>query len=174
MFTAGTDTTSGTSEWAMAELLHNPRTLEKVQAELRSINPSKKIEENDIENLPYLQAVIKGTLRFHPPLPFLIPHNAKNSCKMLVFKPERFLEPNYMVDFKGHHFEFIPFGSGRRMSPAIPLASCVLPLALGSLLHSFDWIWMLADGLKPENLDMTERMGITLKKFVPLKVISMP
>ncbi|XP_050243402.1 iridoid oxidase [Quercus robur] len=200
MFTAGTDTTTSTLEWAMAELFHNPETLKKVQAELRStIDPDKKLQENDIENLPYLKAVIKETLRLHPPLPFLVPHMAMDSCKMLgynipketqilvnvwaigrdpktwdeplVFKPERFMEPN-MVDYKGHHFEFIPFGSGRRMCPAMPLASRVLPLALGTLLHSFDWV--LADGLKPEEMDMTERMGITLKKAVPLKAIPIP
>jgi cytochrome P450 len=89
----------------------------------------------------------------------------------LVFKPERFLESN-MVDYKGCHFEFIPFGSGRRMCPAMPLASRVLPLALGSLLLSFDWI--LPEGLKPEDMDMTEKMGITLRKSVPLKVIPTP
>ncbi|KAM3689421.1 hypothetical protein ACB098_09G046400 [Castanea mollissima] len=200
MFTTGTDTTTSTLEWAMAELFHNPETLKKVQAELRStIDPDKKLQENDIENLPYLKAVIKETLRLHPPLPFLVPHMAMDSCKMLgynipketqilvnvwaigrdpktwvdplVFKPERFMEPN-MVDYKGHHFEFIPFGSGRRMCPAMPLASRVLPLALGTLLHSFDWV--LADGLKREEMDMTERMGITLKKAVPLKAIPIP
>lgn len=201
MFTAGTDTTTSTLEWAMAELLHNPITLKKVQAELRrTLSPEKKLEEKDIENLPYLKAVIKETLRLHPPLPFLLPHMATNSCKMLgyhipketqilvnawaigrdpkswdeplVFKPERFLDQHNVLDYKGQHFEFIPFGSGRRMCPAIPLASCVLPLALGSLLQAFDW--MLADGVKPGNMDMTERMGITLKKFVPLKVVPMP
>lgn len=204
MFTAGTDTTTSTLEWAMAELLHNPETLKKVQDELRSVvSPNKKLEEEDIEQLPYLKAVIKETLRLHPPLPFLVPHMAMDSCNMqgyyipketqilvnvwaigrdpktwkdpLLFKPERFLEPtnyNMMVDYKGHHFEFIPFGSGRRMCPAMPLASRVLPLALGSLLHSFDWV--LADGLKPEEMDMTERMGITLRKSVPLKAIPIP
>lgn len=200
MFIAGTDTTTSTLEWAMAELLHNPNTLNKVQSELRrTLGPNKKLDESDIENLPYLKAVIKETLRLHPPLPFLVPHMAMDSCKMLgyyipketqilvnvwaigrdpktwenplEFKPERFLGPN-MVDFKGHNFEFIPFGSGRRMCPAVPLASRVLPLALGSLLLSFDWV--LADGLKPDDMDMTERMGITLRKAVPLEVIPIP
>ncbi|XP_059643340.1 iridoid oxidase [Cornus florida] len=200
MFTAGTDTTTSTLEWAMAELLKNPKTLHKAQAELRSVvGPDKKLEEKDIENLPYLQAVIKETLRLHPPLPFLVPHMAMDSCNMmgyyipketqvlvnvwaigrdpktwkepLEFKPERFLGPN-MVDYKGHHFEFIPFGSGRRMCPAVPLASRVLPLALGSLLHKFDWV--LADGIKPADIDMKERMGITLRKAVPLKAIPIP
>ncbi|KAB1221265.1 Cytochrome P450 76A2 [Morella rubra] len=186
--------------WAISELLHNPETLTKVQAELRSvISPTKKLEEKDFENLPYLIAVVKETLRLHPPLPVLVPHVSMDSCNMrgyyipkdtqilvnvwaigrdpntwdepLVFKPERFLQPN-MADFRGQHFEFLPFGSGRRMCPAMPLASRVLPLALGSLLHSFDWI--LADGLKPEDMDMTERMGITLRKAVSLKAIPRP
>ncbi|XP_034226266.1 cytochrome P450 76A1 [Prunus dulcis] len=201
MFTAGTDTTTSTLEWAMAELLNNPKTLKKVQAELRStISSSDKLQEKDIENLPYLKAVIRETLRLHPPLPFLVPHMAMDSCKMLghhipkgtqilvnvwaigrdpktwedslLFKPERFLEPNMAVDYKGQHFEFIPFGSGRRMCPAVPLVSRVLPLALGSLLHSFDWV--LPEGLEPENMDMAERMGMTLRKSVPLKVIPIP
>ncbi|KAM0978639.1 hypothetical protein ACFX13_014844 [Malus domestica] len=200
MFTAGTDTTTSTLEWAMAELLTSPKALKKAQAELRSnISPGNKLQEKDIENLPYLKSVIKETLRLHPPLPFLVPHMAMESCKMLghhipkdtqilvnawaigrdpkawedplLYKPERFLKPD-MVDYKGHNFEFIPFGSGRRICPAVPLVSRVLPLALGSLLHSFDWV--LPSGLKPENIDMTERMGITLRKSVPLKVIPIP
>lgn len=202
MFTAGTDTTTSTLEWAMAELLHNPKTLQKVQAEVRSkIKANKKVEEKDIENLPYLKAVIKETLRLHPPLPFLVPHMAMDSCNMLgyhipkeaqilvnvwaigrdprswedplAFKPERFMEAEAeKMDYKGHQFEFIPFGSGRRMCPAVPLASRLLPLALGSLLHAFDWV--LADGLKAEDMNMTEKMGITLRKAVPLKLIPLP
>ena len=210
MFTAGTDTTTSTLEWAMAELLHNPKTLEKVQSEVRkTVGPNKKLEEKDIENLPYLKAVVKETLRLHPPLPFLVPHMAMDSCKMLgfyipketqilvnvwaigrdpdtwqnplEFRPERFLEDKdnsndnnnkNRVDYKGQHFEFIPFGSGRRICPAIPLVSRVLPMALGSLLLSFDWV--LAEGLRPEDMDMSERMGITLRKAVPLKLIPVP
>ncbi|PWA47384.1 cytochrome P450 [Artemisia annua] len=201
MFTAGTDTTTSTLEWAMAELLHNPHIYERLRTELRStITPNQKLEEKDIDNLPYLKAVIKETLRLHPPLPFLVPHKAMQLCQMLgytipqetqvlvnvwaigrdpkiwedasVFKPDRFLDQDKMVDYKGQHFEFIPFGSGRRMCPAIPLVSRVLPMALGTLLHKFDWV--LSDGVKAKEMDMNERMGITLRKAVPLKAIPMP
>ncbi|CAN0926355.1 Cytochrome P450 76A2 [Linum grandiflorum] len=197
MFMAGTDTTTSTLEWAMAELIRNPEKLRKVHKELNTVvGGGKKLEEEHIGNLPYLKAVINETLRLHPPLPFLVPHMATQPCKMLGydipketqilvnvwgigrdpntwpdpldFKPERFMDPD-AVDYKGQHFEFIPFGSGRRMCPALPLASRVLPLALGSLLHEFEWL--LPDALKAENLDMRERMGITLSKAVPLKVI---
>ncbi|KAI3746309.1 hypothetical protein L6452_08737 [Arctium lappa] len=201
MFTAGTDTSTSTLEWAMAELLHNPPIYEKLQTELRNtISPDEKLEEKHIDHLPYLKAVIKETLRLHPPLPFLVPHMAMQSCQMmgynipketqvlvnvwaigrdprtwenaLEFKPDRFLERDKMVDYKGQHFEFLPFGSGRRMCPAIPLVSRLLPMVLGSILHKFDWI--LGDGVKANELDMSERMGITLRKAIPLKAIPIP
>ncbi|XP_010558964.1 PREDICTED: LOW QUALITY PROTEIN: cytochrome P450 76A1 [Tarenaya hassleriana] len=198
MFTAGTDTTTSTLEWALAELLHNPRTLTKLQNELRT-STSQTLQEQDLPNLPYLQAVIKETLRLHPPLPFLVPHKAMSTCHILngqytipketqvlvnvwaigrdpdtwpdpmIFRPERFLSNPNPRDFKGHDFEFLPFGSGRRMCPALPLATRVLPMALGSMVRSFDWA--LADGLRPEELDMSERMGITLRKAIPLEAI---
>nr|XP_043612415.1 iridoid oxidase-like [Erigeron canadensis] len=202
MFTAGTDTTTSTLEWAMAELLHNPHIYKKLQAELQTtIRHDEKIEEKHIDRLPYLKAVIKETLRLHPPLPFLVPHKAMQSCEMLgftipketqvlvnvwaigrdpktwkdpsKFDPDRFLEHNYkMLDYKGQHFEFIPFGSGRRMCPAIPLASRVLPMALGTLLHKFEWV--LGDGVNAKDMDMNERIGITLRKAVPLMAIPVP
>uniref|UniRef100_A0A7N0SYT0 Cytochrome P450 n=1 Tax=Kalanchoe fedtschenkoi TaxID=63787 RepID=A0A7N0SYT0_KALFE len=201
MFTAGTDTTTSTMEWAMAELLHKPEAMQKVQSELRSaFDPTQKLRESDMETLPYLKAVIKETLRLHPPLPFLVPHMAMDTCQMLgyhipketqilvnvwaigrdpqtwvdplEFKPERFLKSDAMPDFRGQHFEFIPFGSGRRMCPAVPLVSRLLPLALGSLLLKFDWV--LPDGADPAKMNMAEKMGITLRKAVPLKVIPMP
>ncbi|CAN1769915.1 Cytochrome P450 76T24 [Linum perenne] len=173
MFLAGTDTTTSKLEWTMAELLRNPEKLHKVQAELK-----------------------KETLRLHPRLPLLIPHMDMQPCKMLGyyipkdtqilvnvwgigrdpstwpdpldFKPERFLDSE-TLDHKGQHFEFLPFGSGRRMCPALPLASRVLPLALGSLLHEFTWAF--PDGVEAQDMDMSEMMGITLRKAIPLEVI---
>ncbi|XP_050228539.1 cytochrome P450 76A1-like [Mercurialis annua] len=199
IFCAGSDTTSSTLEWAMAELLHNPIILKKLQFELRTIiHPENKFEEKNIENLPYLMAIIKETLRLHPPTPLLVPHMAMESCNMLgfdipkntqilvnvwaigrdpktwedplLFRPERFLEPN-MADYKGSYFQYLPFGSGRRMCPAVPLASRLLPFALGSVVHSFDWV---LDGIKPENVDMSEMVELTLRKFIPLKAIPVP
>ncbi|VVB05533.1 unnamed protein product [Arabis nemorensis] len=203
MFSAGTDTTTSTLEWALAELLHNPRTLTKLQTELRTYikSANQKLQEEDLPNLPYLSAVINETLRLHPPLPFLVPHKAMSTCHVLdkytipketqilvnvwaigrdpktwvdpiVFKPERFISKPNPRDFKGQHFEFLPFGSGRRMCPALPLATRVLPLALGSMVRSFDWV--LANGFKAEEMDMGERIGITLRKDIPLEAIPIP
>ncbi|XP_010518175.2 PREDICTED: cytochrome P450 76C4-like [Camelina sativa] len=72
MFTAGTHTNSGTVEWAMAELLKNPKTMVKAQAEIdRVIGQNDVVEESDISELLYLQAAVKETFRLHPAVPLL-------------------------------------------------------------------------------------------------------
>ncbi|KAF6146791.1 hypothetical protein GIB67_007505, partial [Kingdonia uniflora] len=193
IFLAATETTSSTTEWAMTELLRHPKVMKKLQAELAQVvGWNRKFEETDIDNLQYLQAVVKETLRLHPPIPFLIPRRAvqdnffmgyliPKDTQVLVnvwaigrdqdswddplsFKPERFLGSD--IDYRGQDFEFIPFGAGRRSCVGIPLAHRVLHLTLGSLLHCFEWEF--DSTVCPDNMDMKERMGITLRKAVPL------
>ncbi|KAI3767304.1 hypothetical protein L2E82_17399 [Cichorium intybus] len=56
---AGTHTSSATVEWAISELIRCPRAMEKVQAELRqALNGKEKIQEEDIQDLPYLNLVL--------------------------------------------------------------------------------------------------------------------
>ncbi|KAM7466010.1 hypothetical protein LguiB_013572 [Lonicera macranthoides] len=196
LFMTGAETTASTIEWALAELLSNPKIMTNVQAELaKVVGPNKKLVENDIHKLHYMEAVVKETLRLHPPVPFLVPRRAiqdvnfmgyhlpKNTQVLvnawaigrdpeywdepLSFKPDRFLGSN--IDFRGQNFELIPFGSGRRICPAISLAHRVLPLILGSLLHEFDW--QLDGHIIPEEMDMKESQGITTRKAQPLKAI---
>ncbi|CAN6438960.1 unnamed protein product [Victoria cruziana] len=199
MFIAGTDTTTSVVEWALAEILHNPHIMKKLQEELAGVaGPDRSVEEADLESLPYLRAVVKETLRLHPPLPLMVPHRAMESCTMMgyeipkdtqvlvntwaigrdpetwedphCFKPERFLDS--AVDYKGQHFEYLPFGSGRRMCPGMPLAHRLLPLTLATLLLSFDWV--LPEGVTAGTIDMREKLGITLRRATPLRAIPLP
>lgn len=83
MFAAGTDTSSSIVEWAMAELLQNPIPMAKLHDELVSvIGLEREMEESDIGQLPYLQAIIKETLRLHPPVPFLLPRRAQETVEL--------------------------------------------------------------------------------------------
>ncbi|KAF7844737.1 geraniol 8-hydroxylase-like [Senna tora] len=198
LFIAGTDTSSSTLEWAMAELMHNPEKMAKARAELEQVlGKNAKIEEHQVSNFPYLQAVFKETLRLHPPAPFLLPHKANEDveiCGFLVpqdsqilvnvwamgrdpaiwdnpnvFTPERFLHNEIDYRGAGRDFRFIPFGAGRRTCPGLPLASRALTFILASLLYHFDW--KLPNGLHPKDMDMSQNYGITLHKIQPLRAI---
>ncbi|XP_039160471.1 cytochrome P450 76A1-like [Eucalyptus grandis] len=196
MFLAGAETSSSTVEWALTELLRDPNSMAKVQAELsRVVGSNRKVQETDIDQLSYLQAVVKETLRLHPPLPFLVPRKAMantifmgydipkntqvfvNSWAIgrdpdvwedpMAFKPERFIGSK--LDYKGQHYEFIPFGAGRRMCAGMPLAHRVLHLALSSLLHEFNWEF--DSRIDAKTIDMRDRVGMTMRKYVPLLVV---
>eukprot|EP01018_Ginkgo_biloba_P019048 Gb_20267 [translate_table: standard] len=177
LFFAGSETTSATIEWTMAEMIRKPQIMKRVQAELDDVvGRDRRVEESDIQNLPYLQAVIKEVFRLHPAVPLLVPHGSAKACEVggyLIPKRARFLEGDDEMDYKGHNFELIPFGAGRRICVGLPLANRMLQLVVASLLHSFDW--RLPDGQNSDNeMDMTEKFGITLQKAVPLTAIPTP
>ncbi|XP_039124036.1 cytochrome P450 71A1-like [Dioscorea cayenensis subsp. rotundata] len=199
MFSAGTDTTFTVLEWTMAELMRNPEVIEKVQEEIEGVVKGKaKVSEEDIDEMSYLKAVIKEVLRLHPPIPLLVPRESTEYVKLHGFdipektrvvinawaigrdpksweRPEEFMPERFLnseVDFKGQHFEFIPFGAGRRGCPGIMFAISTIELAAAALLHHFDW--KLPDGMRTEELDMSESSGLTVHKKTSLLVQATP
>ncbi|KAL0446044.1 UNVERIFIED_CONTAM: Flavonoid 3'-monooxygenase [Sesamum latifolium] len=77
----GTDTTAKMVEWVIAELLHNPDEMKKVQQELTDVvGENNIVEESHITKLHYLDVVLKETFRRHPPVPLLIPRCPSQSC----------------------------------------------------------------------------------------------
>ncbi|KAF5782797.1 putative premnaspirodiene oxygenase [Helianthus annuus] len=198
VFTGASENSSNIVEWAMAEMLRNPNVMKKAQTEIRLVigekaNPT--IEETDLPKLNYMKMVVKETLRFHPPVPLLLPRESMESCvingyeipsktRVLVnywaiardpsswkdpnvFNPERFMDEN--KDYRGHDFDYIPFGAGRRVCPGISLGMANTELSLASLLYHFDW--ELANGEKPQDLDMNETFGMTCYKTCGLRLV---
>lgn len=204
VFSAGTDTTATVSEWVMTELIRHPRVMKKLQEEVRGIMTTKKqgitdnITDDDLEKMQYLKAVIKETLRLHPPIPLLVPREARQDTEVmgyhiaagsmvmintwtigrdpetwdepLEFMPERFL--NSSIDYRGQDFQLIPFGAGRRGCPGISFAMASNELMLANLVHKFHW--ELPNGVKGEDLDVLERPGVAIQRKNPLMVIATP
>eukprot|EP01018_Ginkgo_biloba_P008292 Gb_24989 [translate_table: standard] len=180
-------------------MLLNPSMMKKVKDELESVvGLNRMVEESDLPQLEYLKAVVKEILRLHPPGPLSMPHEARENCivggyniprkaRIIVnvfalganpnswedsekFKPERFI--GSPIDVKGQNFEVIPFGSGRRGCPGQPLAISLVEYALATLLHCFDW--RLPDGMRAEDLSMTEEFGLSTPRAVHLVAVPTP
>ncbi|KAL8131726.1 cytochrome P450 71D9-like [Apium graveolens] len=197
IFIAGSETSATTVDWAMSEMLKNTRIMEKAQDEVRRVFSSRgSVDETEFYKLDYMKSVIKETLRMHPPAPLLLPRECRQKCKIQgydiqektrvivnawaigrdpryweeaeCFYPERFLDSP--VDYKGTDFEYIPFGSGRRVCPGMSYGIASVELLLANLLYHFDW--KLPHEI--EELDLTEAFGVTVRRKDDLFVIPIP
>ncbi|CAH9080119.1 unnamed protein product [Cuscuta epithymum] len=199
LLAAGTDTTANSLTWALSLVLNNEDVLKKIRDELdMHVGRERLVNDADINNLIYLQAVVKETLRLHPPGPLLLPHEALQDCtidnyfvfkgtRLLVnvskihrdpsywmdpdiFKPERFLTNQHKeIDVRGKHLELIPFGSGRRICPGISFGIESVQLGLANIVHRFDVRRPSSD-----LIDMSEAIGLGAAKEIPLQVLITP
>ncbi len=156
LLVAGHETTATALVWALYYLHKYPRVLERLVRELSSLGASFNLDE--IEELPYLEAVCNEALRIHPVVPIILRSLnedftfrgafAKKGTNIGIattllhsepriwpdakeFTPERFLGKSYLP------YEFAPFGGGARRclgaNFAIYEMKVVLALVIGQL-----------------------------------------
>ncbi|EYU29506.1 hypothetical protein ABFS82_04G164700 [Erythranthe guttata] len=160
------------------------------------VGANNVVEESHLPKLHYLEAAVKETFRLHPPLPHLVPRCPAESCTIggytipkgsriflnmwsvytdpnvwdtpFEFRPDRFLNNDSGKKFSyiGHNFEYLPFGSGRRACPGLPLGEKMVMFLLATLVHSFQW--QLPAG---REIDMSAEYGIVMRKRRPLVAI---
>ncbi|XP_051131223.1 cytochrome P450 736A117-like [Andrographis paniculata] len=196
MIVGGTETTAAALEWTMTELLKHPNVMNKLKCEVRAIlkdkNHTISITNDDLEQMHYLRAVVKETLRLHPPIA-LLARVARQDVEVMgygipagtmalinawavgrdpatwdepdTFKPERFIGSS--IDFKGVDFELIPFGAGRRRCPGIGFAMAGVELLLANLIHKFEW-----ELPRSEDSDATEQPGSVTARKNPLFAVA--
>lgn len=187
----GTDTIAVLTEWALAEVIANPSIQAYIQEELdKVLGKEGLVQHKDMDHLPYLQAVMKETLRAHPPGPLLswarlanedtmvagyyvpqgttamvnmwaITHDASLWANPHVFDPSRFMDDD--VDVLGTDLRLAPFGSGRRVCPGRALGLSTAQLWIARLLHHFAWSH---DDLHP--IDFTDNLKLSCEMASPL------
>ncbi|EFJ17875.1 hypothetical protein SELMODRAFT_114008 [Selaginella moellendorffii] len=160
---AGLDTTATAIEWALAELLLHPQILAKAQKELDDVIPasSAMVSEADIPKLKYLGAIVKETLRKHPPAPLMVPRESTTDCKVTGYtipaktqvlinlyaiardpniweNPLEFIPESMSSEFNAA-VELMTFGFGRRSCPGMNLGLAAVHLVLANLLYRFNW-----------------------------------
>jgi cytochrome P450 len=198
MIFAGTETSSVTLEWAMAELVGNPRAMAKLQDEVKRVSNGKPtIEEDDLSRMDYLKAVLKEVLRLHPPAPLLVPHESTTAATVQgyeipaktalfingwaigrdpaawgdaaeEFRPERFLAGGSAADVDMRGNDYQLLPFGA-CRRVCPAISFALP-ALEIALASLvcNFDWELPTGTRP---DMSEAPGLTTPPLAPLRLV---
>ncbi|KAM7513684.1 hypothetical protein LguiA_003267 [Lonicera macranthoides] len=195
MIFRGTDTTALLTEWVMAELVLH----QDVQAKLREeLDNASRMTDTDLAKLPYLQSVVKETLRVHPPGPLLswarlstsnvqlnngmvvpasttamvnmwaITHDSNIWVDPLEFKPERF-DGADDVDVRGSDLRLAPFGAGRRVCPGKNLGLATVTLWVAKLVHHFKWV---QDKANP--VDLSEVLKLSCEMKHPLSAMAVP
>ncbi|CAH8382456.1 unnamed protein product [Eruca vesicaria subsp. sativa] len=198
MIFRGTDTVAILVEWVLARMVLHQDIQAKLFKEIASVtsNNTRSLSDSDISKLPYLQAVVKETLRLHPPGPLLswarlaihdvnvgpnfvpagtiamvnmwsITHDAKIWTDPEEFKPERFIEGED-VSVMGSDLRLAPFGSGRRVCPGKAMGLATVHLWVAQLIQNFEWVKGSCD------VELTEVLKLSMEMKKPLKCKAVP
>ncbi|KAK1372145.1 Cytochrome P450, family 78, subfamily A, polypeptide 10 [Heracleum sosnowskyi] len=192
MIFRGTDTVAILLEWILARMVLHPEIQAKAQSEIdRVVGKNRTISDSDLQNLPYLNAIVKETLRVHPPGPLLswarlaihdthvgehfipagttamvnmwaITHSDEIWSEPGVFRPERFLEED--VAIMGTDLRLAPFGAGRRVCPGKAMGLATVQLWLAQLLQSFNWY----NAVEGRGVDLSECLKLSMEMEKPL------
>ncbi|KAJ3690272.1 hypothetical protein LUZ61_019436 [Rhynchospora tenuis] len=159
----GTETVASVTEWAISELMKSPDDMRQLQAELAStVGLDRKVQETDLDKLPFLECVIKETLRLHPPVP-LLRHETAEDCVV----------GGYFIPKRSHIIiNVFAIGHDKRSCPAMHLGFYALELAVAQLVHCFNW--NLPNEMKSSDLDMSDMFGLTAARAVRLSAVPMP
>ncbi|KAK1406051.1 hypothetical protein QVD17_42248 [Tagetes erecta] len=194
MIFRGTDTVSILLEWIMARMVLHQDIQAKAQDEIEKVvGPNRIVQDSDIPNLAYVEAIVKEVLRLHPPGPllswarlsthdvqlgkFFVPAGTTAMVNMWAithdpsiwnnpwdFKPERFTEEDFPI--MGSDLRLAPFGAGRRVCPGKSLGLATVNLWFARLLQQYKWL-----PVPSTKVDLSECLKLSLELKRPLKCL---
>lgn len=163
-FAAASETTASTLFIFVLAMVQNPKVQARAQAEIDSVVGSVRLPNfEDRPSMPYVEAVFREVLRWHPAVPLSVPHAATNSdiyngyfipqgATIITntwaitrnkakypnpeeFKPERFFGADGELNDDTMSYAF---GAGRRICVGRYIADASVWSAIVSILALFD------------------------------------
>lgn len=172
---AGHETTATALSWAFYWIHKFPEVRENLLAELETISDPSDIQV--LNQLPYLDAVCKETLRIYPVAIITFPRITKSTVKvgnyeyppdMILapciyllhhredlypnpnqFQPERFLEKEFSP------YEFMPFGGGIRRCVGDVFAMMEMKIVIATILKQYSLKLLEKKAVKPVRRGVT-------------------
>ncbi|MCL7044533.1 hypothetical protein MKW94_017687 [Papaver nudicaule] len=90
VFSMAADSTAATTAWALAFLVREQETQEKLYREIKNVTGGNRpVQIVDLKKMSYLQAVIKETLRMKTVGPMAIPHKASKNTSLMGKKIDK-------------------------------------------------------------------------------------
>jgi cytochrome P450 len=154
LLVAGHETTALALAWALERIASHPPVMERITEELERVTGGELPRPENLNQLDYLDAAIRESLRTRTILPFVVrktkapfvaggreypPGVLLSPCNHLVhhrpdlypepekFRPERFLERSYAPH------EWFPFGGGNRVCLGMAFALYEMKVVLSTL-----------------------------------------
>ncbi|KAH6905495.1 cytochrome P450 98A3 [Coprinopsis sp. MPI-PUGE-AT-0042] len=164
VFQAGADTSIATGLGLFWALSRHPEVQLKAHAEIsRVVGHDRLPNLSDLDQLPYIRAILKELSRWHVITPFTIPHLSREDDEYkgyfipkgtAVFPNAWYLDQEGNINTNVPDPEIAAFGYGRRICPGRHLNIEATSLMIASLLAVFE--------IKPSTDDSGEELGLEM------------
>ncbi|EJU02639.1 cytochrome P450 [Dacryopinax primogenitus] len=169
LFIAGVETSGATLHYFIQAMVLNPEVCRAAQKHVDSVVGNRPPTFDDRDQLPYVVAVVKETIRWRPVAALGVPHVADEDLEYRgyvipkgtqiigniwsiahdpayfpypeQFQPSRFIDSsgNIKEPFPNYHDDIVAFGAGRRVCPGRDFANNMLFIDMAYLLWAFDF-----------------------------------
>ena len=184
---AAYDTAASTMSWAMLEILQNAEVLAKISAEIHAERGDVPVSVEEIMQMPYMEAVIKETLRLHPATGFLsrgitkpfeingytvpegwnvmIMHCLTHRMSEYFPEPDRFIPERFLPprsEDKQTPYAWVGFGAGAHTCLGMGIAHVEIKTVLTRLLRRYHMALIPNQNVKPRYVPINRPRSGTL------------
>lgn len=158
IFAAGHETSTNALAWTLFLLAEHPQVANELVAELASVLHGEPPTVEQLAKLPYLDAVVKESMRVLPPVPlhprivsedselggYFLPASTELFLSIFhmhhdraIFEDPHCFDPSRWSKIKPSVYEYNPFSAGPRMCIGAAFATMEIKIALAMLLQRF-------------------------------------